>query len=73
MPVWLEVVGGRELLEVSLYGAFEGGVRCDVDDVATAGADEVVMVLSQRFIEFEAGVLVASRDPTDHTGGLQVD
>jgi len=43
----------------------------DVGDLAAADAQQVVMVLGQVLGQFEAGELVAGRDPADQPGVMQ--
>ena len=63
-----EAFGLGERVKGLVECAFELGFEGDVADKPARFADQVVVVLGERFGEFEVSVLAAVNQPSDDTG-----
>jgi hypothetical protein len=63
----------REIVDRLGDHALERRARSDIDDAATAGAEQMVMVLGEVLGQFEAGELIAGGNAADDPGTLEID
>ena len=68
----LEALGVGERADGAGDLLLEAGREGDVDDLAAADAQQVVVMLGEVLGQLEAGELIAGGDPPDEPGGLQV-
>ncbi len=73
VAVRLEALSLCQVIDGARHALLEGGSRGDIDDLAAADAEEVVMVLGQILGQLETGEVVTGRHTADQPGDLEVD
>jgi hypothetical protein len=73
VTVWLESLCIGESFDSGCHVAFKGRGGGDIDDFATVGAQEVVVVFGELLGQLVASELVVGRDPPNHPGDLKVN